>query len=112
MLRIEYLQEILIISIALSVITCALIQKIKFHFKSKNRIILYSLIINLVVGLAFCKTFTDINFPISLWVGLFSFIGADTIYRTLENKLSSYTDQIKKNSITIPKSNIINEEVK
>lgn len=112
MLKLDYLQEMLIISIALSVITCALIQKIKFHFKSKKRIVLYSLIINIIVGIAFCKTFTDINFPISLWVGLFSFIGADTIYRTLENKLSSYNEQINKNTINIKKSNIINKENK
>ncbi len=27
----------------------------------------------------------------SLWVGFFSYIGADTLYKSLEGKLASYT---------------------
>lgn len=110
MLNIEFLQELLVISIALSVITCALIQKTKVNFKSSLYVPLYSLIINVLVGIIFCITFTDIPFPTSLWVGLFSFIGADTIYKTLEGKLLSYSDIIARNKVTIPEENIINTE--
>ena len=39
-------------------------------------------------------TFASIDYVKSLWVGLFSFIGADTIYRNLEGKLSSYSDLV------------------
>ena len=45
MLNIEFLQEILVISIALSAITCALIQKTKVNFKNSLYIPLYSLIL-------------------------------------------------------------------
>jgi len=112
MFHIEYLQELLIIAIVLSTITCAIIQKTKFIFKSSKFIIIYSFIINIVVGIIFCLTFTDIDIPTSLWIGLFSFLGADSIYKTLEGKISSYTDILNRRSVTISKDNIINEEDK
>ena len=112
MFHIEYLQELLVIAIVLSTITCVIIQKTKFIFKSSKFIIIYSFIINLVVGIVFCLTFTDIDLPTSLWIGLFSFLGADSIYKTLEGKISSYTDILNRRSITISKENIVNEEDK
>ena len=112
MFHIEYLQEFLIIGIALSTITCALVQKTKIIFTNSKYIVFYSLFINLVVGIVFCLTFTDISLPTSLWIGFFSFIGADSIYKTLEGKISSYSDILNRKSITISKDNIINEEDK
>lgn len=112
MFHIEYLQELLIIGVALSVITCAIIQKTKFLFKSSKFITLYSFIINMVVGIVFSLTFTDVTLPTSLWIGLFSFLGADSIYKSLEGKISSYTDILNRKNITISKDNIINEEDK
>lgn len=112
MFHIEYLQQLLIIGIALSAITCTLIQKTKFLFKSSKFITLYSFIINMVVGIIFSKTFTDVTLPTSLWIGLFSFLGADSIYKSLEGKISSYSDILNRKNITIPKDNIINEEDK
>lgn len=110
MFHIEYLQQLLIISIALSAVTCALVQKTKFIFKSSKFIVIYSLIINLAIGVVFCITFTDITLPNSLWIGFFSFLGADSIYKSLEGKISSYSDILNRKSI--PKENIINEEDK
>ena len=112
MFHIEYLQELLVIAIVLSTITCAIIQKTKFIFKSSKFIIIYSFTINIVVGIIFCLTFTDIDLPTSLWIGLFSFLGADSIYKTLEGKISSYTDILNRRNVTISKDNIINEEDK
>ena len=112
MLKLTYLQELLVIAIALSTITCAFIQKTKIHFKTSKYICLYSFLVNVSIGIVFCMTFTDINFPTSLWIGLFSFLGADTIYKSLEGKLSSHSDIINRNIVTIPKSNIINKEDK
>ena len=112
MFHIEYLQELLIIGIALSTITCAIIQKTKSLFKSSKFITLYSFIINMIVGVVFSLTFTDVTLPTSLWIGLFSFLGADSIYKSLEGKISSYTDILNRKNITISKDNIINEEDK
>jgi len=92
MLKLDYLKELLLLSIALSTITCAIIQKTKSCFKTSKYICIYSFVVNIVIGIIFCITFTKINFPNSLWIGLFSFIGADTIYKSLEGKLLSYSD--------------------
>lgn len=110
MLNLNYLKELLLISIALSTITCALIQKTKTYFKKSKHLLPYSFIVNMLTSIVFCITFTDISFPNSLWIGLFSFIGADTIYKSLEGRLSKHSDLI--NSVSIPKKNIINKEEK
>ena len=110
MFNFEYLKELLLIAVALSTITCAFIQKTKFLFKSSKYLSLYSFIVNILVGIIFCITFTTINFPKSLWIGLFSFLGADSIYKSLEGKLSPYSDIVNKNRVVISKENIINRE--
>lgn len=110
MLNITMLQQMLIIAIAMSSISCAFIQKTKKYLKNSKYIIIYSFIINIIFSIIFCMTFTNVPFPESLWIGLFSFIGADTLYKTLEKKLTSYTDLVKKEYIEVPKENLINIE--
>lgn len=112
MLDINYLKELLIISIALSAITCTLIQKTKGFLKSSKFITLYSFIINMGIGILFCLSFTKIVFPNYLWIGFFSFLGADSIYKSLEGKISSYSDIVSKKSVSINEDNIINKEDK
>lgn len=112
MLKLSILQEMLIVSIALSAVTCALVQKTKRCFKCSAHLCLYSFIVNLVLGILFCITFTSITFPESLWVGFFSFIGADTIYKSLEGKLKSYSELTRSETVTIEKENIVKRSSK
>ena len=112
MFDLDSLKLFLVISIALSSITCAVIQKTKILFKNSKYIVYYSLIINLLTSILFCKTFTSISFPKSLWIGLFSFIGADSIYKSLEGKISSYNDILTRKKIENKEKNIINKEDK
>ena len=112
MLDLEYLQRMLIIAIALSTITCAFIQKTKKLFKTSKYLSLYSFIVNLSIGIIFCITFTDIKLPTRLWVGLSSFLGADTIYKSLEGKITPHRELVTKKKITISPENIINKEEK
>ncbi len=107
MLKLTILQQMLVVSIALSTITCALVQKTKRCLKCSSCLCLYSFAINLVLGVLFCITFTSITFPESLWVGFFSFIGADTIYKSLEGKLKSYRDLTSSENVTVSKENVI-----
>lgn len=88
------LQVILVIAIACSTITVAFIQKTKKFCRNSRCITWYSFIVNMLFGYFFSMTFASIDTVKSLWVGLFSFIGADTIYRNLEGKLSSYSDLV------------------
>ena len=112
MINIDSLKIFLIISITISSITCSFVQKTKGIFKSSKYIIFYSLFTNLIISILFCQTFTNVTLPNSLWIGLFAFLGADSIYKTLEVKISSYQEIMDKKQITISKDNIINEEDK
>lgn len=92
MLDMTLLQELLIIAIAVSVIAVAFIQKTKGMFKKSKWVNPYSFVVNMVLGIIFCLSFTEASIINSLWVGLFSYIGADTLYKSLEGKLSSFKD--------------------
>lgn len=80
----------------LSTISLSFVQKTKCFFPWKNYLCLYSLIVNLIFGVLFCLSFTKIVFPNSLWVGVFSFLGSDTLYKILGNKLLSYDEILRK----------------
>ena len=110
MFHIEYLKELIVISIALSAITCTLIQKTKGLLPCSKCITVYSFVVNMTIGLLFCISFTNISLPNSLWIGFFSFLGADSIYKTLEGKISSYSDIINQKGKSISEDNIINKE--
>ena len=107
MLKINLLEQMLIISIALSTISCSFVQKTKSYFPCSICLFFYSLFVNIVMGLLFCISFTSITFPMSLWIGVFSFLGADTIYKSLEGKLTPYREILNKNVVEVPKENII-----
>ncbi len=99
------LQVILVIAIACSTITVAFIQKTKKFCRNSRCITWYSFIVNMLFGYFFSITFASIDTAKSLWVGLFSFIGADTIYRNLEGKLSSYSDLVVNRASNSEKTN-------
>ena len=85
----ELLKNVLIVAVGSSIITTTLVQKIKegYKFKNSKNIIMSSFGVSMVVGTLFSLTFTDLNFVNSLWVGLISFIGADAVYKTFEDKI-------------------------
>ena len=110
MLNLTLLQQMLVVAISLSVVTCAFIQKTKKFFPCSSCLVIYNFIVNLIVGILFCLTFTSVDFPNSLWVSFFSFIGADTLYKSLEGKLKDYSSLVNTDYITVKKSNIIKVE--
>lgn len=92
MFHIEYIRQLLLISIVLSSITCTFIQKTKVLLPKRKYIIVYSFIVNIIIGILFCKTFTDLNIVDSIWIGLFTFLGANSIYKMLKGKILSYNE--------------------
>lgn len=94
-MNIDLLEELLAIAMTNSVIVVAFIQKIKMYFKTSKFLPIVSFVVNMILGVLFCLTFTDTTFPTSLWVGLFSFIGADTLYKALEGKLKKHDEIVK-----------------
>lgn len=95
-MNVDLIKELFINAISLSVITCALIQETKGMFKSNKWIKPYSFIINMILGILFCLSFTEVGLLLSLWVGLFAFIGADSLYKAFEGKLKPFSELIGK----------------
>lgn len=92
MIKWRLLESLLLVATASSTISVALIQKTKSYFKCSKHVCLYSFVLNMVLGVIFTMTFTDVDIKYSFWVGLFSYIGADTLYKSLEGKLTSLKD--------------------
>ena len=106
MLNITLIKSVLIVSLASSILTTSLVQKIKENLKSKKYIQLISFVISMIIGPLFALTFSKATIIESLWIGLICFIGADTIYKTFEDKIfSSFSDM--NDVIEVPKENNI-----
>ena len=91
------LQSILIIAMACSSVTVIFIQKTKGIIKNSKLITFYSLLVNVVLGFLFSQSFSDINYINSIWTGLFSFLGADTLYKSLD---SNFNINLENNNAT------------
>lgn len=96
MLNVELLKNVLIIGISSSIITTAIVQKIKEQLKTKKYLLLISFCVSLTIGTLFSLSFSDINWYYSIWSGLFSFVGADTLYLTFEEKIFKRFTDLKK----------------
>lgn len=81
----------------IAIITTQKFKSLKTITKSWQ-VIMFSLILNIVLSVCFSLTYTNLSLIYSLWVGFFSFIGADTLYKSLEEKklLKSLTDVSEK----------------
>lgn len=87
MLDFTLIRNILIIALSSSIISTSLIQRLKEGTRSKKYILFKSFIISMIVGICFSLSFSNIEVINSLWVGLISFIGADAIYKSFEDKI-------------------------
>lgn len=106
----DLLIKVLLISITFSVIEMAFIQKIKSlsMIKKSWQVILINLISCFFLGTTFSMWFFELNLINSLWVALFSFIGAPTIYEALKKQnIINYNPKSLNETITISKENEI-----
>lgn len=86
-MELELIKQILIVSIAASIVSTAAIQKIKEQLKSKKWLFFTSLISSITIGITFALSFTELSLINSVWVGLITWIGADAIYKSFEDKI-------------------------
>lgn len=105
-----HLIDLLVISVTLSMITMVLIQKFKC-LKIINKcwkVFILNTILSITLGVPFTVYFYNLTFNDGIWVSIFTFIGAPTIYQTLKNQtIINYTPQSLKDGVTIDQSNII-----
>lgn len=106
MLNIELIKNILIISIASGIVTTAFVQKIKEHLKTKKYILLISIFSSLIIGTLFSLSFSNISLTYSLWVALFTFIDANIIYKTFEDKIFTSFKDLNNNIVILKENNI------
>ncbi len=110
------LWELLLISITFSIFLMALVQKMKKSklFHTKWQIWFMNLVLSFVVGIPFTKMFYGKSLNESLWVSLFGFIGAPSLYEALKKQNliaykpnSSGIEELPKDTITLPLENEI-----
>lgn len=112
MLDFNLIKNILIVAIGSSIITTAVVQKIKESLNSKKYLWLISLGISMVIGTLFAICFSDLSIVNSLWCGLICWIGADAIYKTFEEKVFKPFAKMQE-VVEVPKEQIITlEEIK
>lgn len=102
----NHLVYLLAISTTFSIILMMFIQKIKtLQFINKSwQVWLINFISSFLIGIPFSMTFYDIGIKDSVWVGLFSFIGAASIYQILkEQNLINYKPNSISDTITLSK---------
>lgn len=106
----DLLIKLLMISITFSVFLMALIQKFKnLKFINKTwHIWLLNLLFSFAMGIPFTMYFYELSLVSAIWVGIFSFIGAPTIYSLLKKQnLINYKPKSLKDTIVISKNNEI-----
>lgn len=96
MLNVELLKQVLIISLSAGIITTGFVQKIKFLLPKKKFITFLSFISSMIFGTLFSVTFSNLSFLNSMWVGLITFIDADSIYKLFEGKIFKRYEEINK----------------
>lgn len=83
----DLIKFICMVAIGASVISTPTIQKIKGMLKSKKYLNLIAFLISFILGELFTLSFSDLNWKLGMWVGFFTWLGAEGIYQTFENKL-------------------------
>lgn len=97
MLNDELIKSVLVVALSSSVVSSAIIQKVKECLNSKKHLCGLSFIISMIIGIFFALTFSNCNFMEALWVGIISWVGAGTIYTTFEDKIFKSYSSLKGN---------------
>ena len=104
----DLIKQILVVAIASSIVSTATIQKIKEILKNKTALYISAFLISIAIGICFALSFSDLSLTSAIWVGLITWVGADTIYKAFEDKIfTSFSDMNNKNEITIDRDDVV-----
>lgn len=103
----DLIKNILVVGIGASIFSTAVIQKIKEQLKSKTWLFFITVIVSFGIGISFSLCFSDLSFVDSIWVGLATWVGADAIYKTFEDKIfTKFSDMDNTNDVVIDRDDI------
>ena len=106
-MNLDLIKTILVVGIGASIFSTAVIQKIKEQLKSKTWLFFITVIVSFGIGICFSLCFSDLNFINSIWVGLSTWVGADAIYKTFEDKIfTKFSDMDNTNDVVIDRDDI------
>ena len=106
-MKLELLKTILVVGIGASCFSVATIQKIKEMLKSKSWLYAIAFIVSFGIGICFSLCFSDLSLVNSIWVGLTTWVGADALYKTFEEKLFiPFGDMDNNNDVVIDRDDI------
>lgn len=101
MLKFELLKNILIIAIASGIITTLSVQKIKEQVNKKRYLFFIAFAISMTIGTLFAKCFSSANWLYCIWCGFFTWIDADILYKSLEDKVFKSFSLIEETKIKV-----------
>lgn len=105
------LWTLLLISLTFSIFLMALVQKIKMldFVKYDWHIWLINFVSAFIMGIPFGMMFYDLSLNEAIWVSLFGFIGAPSIYNALKNQnmIAYKPKSSNNNTVSISKNNEI-----
>lgn len=87
------LVEQLTVAVIASAIVVPAVQKIKGWMPSAKFVEPLSVILSFFLGFVIAVYYSGYNTIAACWVGFYSVIGAEAIYRLLAEKLATYTDK-------------------
>lgn len=103
----DLIKQILVVAIASSIISTATIQKVKGVLKNKTLLYILALIISVAIGILFALSFSNLSLQNAIWVGLITWVGADTIYQAFEDKIfTSFSDMNSNTEINIDRDGL------
>ena len=100
-MNIDLLKVVCVVVIAGSIITTPTVQMIKNGVKVDNSkvFVWVSLVVSMVFGTLFARCFSDLSWVYCLWSGFITWLGAEAIYLTLEEKVFTPFSEIKQKDV-------------
>lgn len=100
-MNLDLIKIILVVAMASSIISTAVIQKIKEVLNNKTILYIIAFVVSVAVGFLFSLSFSDLNIINSIWVGLITWVGADAVYKTFEDKIFTSFSNMNKEEETL-----------
>lgn len=106
----DKLLNILMMSGTFSIVMMIFLQNVKKQsfIKKGVQVWVLNLLFSFLLGIPFGMVFYNLSLVDSIWIGVFTFVGAPSIYQALKSQnIVNYTPSSLKDTVSIPKENEI-----